>query len=114
VKTQQYFSSTRSTFNERDYLEEHHERVTGADGETRISTRRRLGDRWYENEVHIYKEWKRTERETWHNVGDADIEAFKLEWSEKHSPSKDSKDTTESKSAPAAIAPPSGAAASPQ
>jgi hypothetical protein len=49
-----------------------------------------------------------------------DIEAFKLEWSEKHPPSKDSKDSTESKPAPAAIAPPSDvapasdAAASPQ
>jgi hypothetical protein len=110
VRTQQYFSSTRSTFNGRDYIEEHRERVTGADGETRIATRRRLGDRWYENEVHVDKEGKRTERETWHNVGDDDIDAFKLEWSEKHPPSKDSKDSTESKPAPAAIAPPSDAA----
>jgi hypothetical protein len=29
---------------------------------------------------------KKTERETWHNVGDEDIEAFKLEWSEKYQP----------------------------
>jgi hypothetical protein len=79
----QYVSHTRSTFNGRDYVEEHREKVTGADGETRIATRRRLGDRWYENEVHVDKDGKKTERETWHNVGDEDIEAFKLEWSEK-------------------------------
>jgi hypothetical protein len=58
----------------------------GADGETRIATRRRLGDRWYENEVHVDKDGKKTERETWHNVGDSEIEAFKHEWSEKHEP----------------------------
>jgi hypothetical protein len=104
VRTQEYFSSTRSTFNGRDYVEEHRERVTGADGETRIATRRRLGDRWHENEVHVDKEGKRTERETWHNVGDDDIEAFKLEWSERHPPGK------EPEPAPAAIAPPSDAA----
>jgi hypothetical protein len=36
----------------------------------------------YENEVHVHKEGKRTERETWHNVGDEDIERFKVEWNE--------------------------------
>jgi hypothetical protein len=71
-------------FDGRDYVVEHREKVTGADGETRIATRRRLGDRWYENEVHVYKDNKKTEREIWHNVGDEDIEAFKLEWSEKY------------------------------
>jgi hypothetical protein len=79
----QYVSQTRSTFNGRDYVEEHREKVTGADRETRIATRR-FDDRWYENEVHIDKDSKKTERETWHNVGDSDIEAFKHEWSEKH------------------------------
>jgi hypothetical protein len=76
---------TRSRFDGRDYVEEHREKVTGADGETRTATRRRLGDRWYENEIHVDKEGKRTERETWHNVGDEDIDKFKLEWSDKHS-----------------------------
>jgi hypothetical protein len=51
----------------------------------RIVTRRRLGDRWYENEVLIDKEGKKAERETWHNVGDDEIEQFKLEWNEKAS-----------------------------
>jgi hypothetical protein len=36
--------------------------------------------------VHVDKDGKKTERETWHNVGDEDIEAFKHEWSEKHKP----------------------------
>jgi hypothetical protein len=57
--------------------------VTGSNGQTRIATRRRLGDRWYDNEVTIDHDGNRTERETWHNVGDDDIERFKLEWNEK-------------------------------
>jgi hypothetical protein len=81
----QYISHTRTSFNGQDYVEEHREKMTGSDGETRIATRRRLGDRWYENEVVIDKDGKKNERETWHNVGDDDIEAFKLEWSEKQS-----------------------------
>jgi hypothetical protein len=58
--------------------------MMGTDGETRIATQRRLGDRWYENETHIEKDGKKTERETWHNVGDEDIEGFKVEWQKKH------------------------------
>jgi hypothetical protein len=81
----QYISHTRTSFNGQDYVEEHREKVAGSDGETRIATRRRLGDRWYENEVVIDKDGKKNERETWHNVGDDDIEAFKLEWSQKQS-----------------------------
>jgi hypothetical protein len=83
--SRQFISVTRSTFNGRDYAEEHREKVSGSDGETRIATRRRLGDRWYENEVLVDKDGKRTERETWHNVGDDDIEKFKLEWNDKQS-----------------------------
>jgi hypothetical protein len=81
----QYISHTRTTFNGQDYVEEHREKMTGSNGETRIATRRRLGDRWYENEVVIDKDGKKNERETWHNVGDDDIDAFKLEWNEKQS-----------------------------
>jgi hypothetical protein len=50
--------------NGQNYVEEHQEKVTGSDGETRIATRRHLGDRWYENEIHTDKEDKKTERET--------------------------------------------------
>jgi hypothetical protein len=64
--------------------EDHREKVTGTDGETRIATRRRLGDRWYENEVHIGKDCKKTERETWNNAEDEEIETLKFEWSAKY------------------------------
>jgi hypothetical protein len=80
----QYISHTRSTFNGRDYVEEHREKVMGTDGETRIATQRRLGDRWYENKTHIDKDGKKTARETWHNAGDEDIEGFIVEWRKKH------------------------------
>jgi hypothetical protein len=82
----QYVSQTTTAFNGQDYVEEHREKVTGSNGETRIATRRRLGDRWYENEIHIDKDGNKTERETWHNVADDDIEKFKLEWAEKRGP----------------------------
>jgi hypothetical protein len=83
VSLRQLISHTRLTFNSRDCVEEHREKVTGSGGETRIGTRRRLGDRWYENEVCTDKEGKRTERKTWHSDGDEDIDRFKLEWNEK-------------------------------
>jgi hypothetical protein len=80
---EQYISHTQSMFNGRDYIEEHREKVTGSDGMTRIATRRRLGDRWYEDEVQVDKSGEKTEREMWHNVSDEDIESFKAEWSAK-------------------------------
>jgi hypothetical protein len=80
---EQYISHTQLVFNGQDYIEEHREKVMGSDGTTRIATRRRLGDRWYENEVHVDKTGEKTERETWHNVSDEDIESFKAEWSAK-------------------------------
>jgi hypothetical protein len=73
---------TRSTFDGENYVEEHRERVTGTDGENRTVVRRRLGDRWYENEIHTDKEGKRTERETWHNIADDEIDNFKQEWTQ--------------------------------
>jgi hypothetical protein len=50
----------------------------------RTVVRRRLGDRWYESETHRDKDGKETERETWHNVADDEIDGFKEEWSRKH------------------------------
>jgi hypothetical protein len=38
-----------------------------------------------DNEVVIDKDGTKCERETWHNGGDDDIEAFEFEWSEKQS-----------------------------
>ena len=80
---QSYFYQSRSTYNGRDYVEEHRERVTDADGE-HTTLRRRLGDRWYETETHTDKDGKSTSKETWHNVPEDGIEEFKQEWEEKH------------------------------
>ena len=80
-----YFFESRSAYNGRDYVEEHRERVTDGDGNVRIITRRRLGDRWYENETSTDKDGKSTSKETWHNVPESDIDKFKEEWTAKHS-----------------------------
>ena len=79
-----YFYESRSAYNGHDFVEEHREKVTGQDGVVHTTTRRRLGDRWYETETHTDKEGKSTSKETWHNVSEDQIEAFKKEWSEKH------------------------------
>ena len=80
-----YFYESRSSYNGKDYVEEHRERVRGEDGSVHTTTRRRLGDRWYENEIHTDKDGKSTSKETWHNVPEDKIEKFKDEWSAKHS-----------------------------
>ena len=79
-----YFFESRSSFNGKDYVEEHRERVTDDDGSVHTTTRRRLGDRWYEQETHTDKDGKSTSKETWHNVPSEAIESFKSEWSAKH------------------------------
>jgi hypothetical protein len=78
----QYFSSR--TFNGGDYVSEHRERVVSSNGEVHVRSRRQLGDRWHEVETHTDCEGKNTERETWHNVPDEQIEQFKTEWCERH------------------------------
>jgi hypothetical protein len=82
----EYRFQSRATYNGRDYVEEHRERFTGEDGGVHVRTRRRLGDRWYELEDHTDADGKTSQRETWHNVGDDQIEAFKQEWTERHQP----------------------------
>ena len=79
-----YFFQSRSTYNGRDYVEEHRERVAEDDGSVHTTLRRRLGDRWYETETHTDKDGKSTSKETWHNVPESDIEKFKEEWTAKH------------------------------
>ena len=79
-----YFYESRSSFNGKDHVEEHREKVTDQDGIVHTTLRRRLGDRWYEVESHTDKDGKSTSKETWHNVPEDQIEAFKKEWSEKH------------------------------
>jgi hypothetical protein len=80
----EYHFQSRATYNGRDYVEEHRERFTGEDGGIHVRTRRRLGDRWYEIEDHTDADGKKSQRETWHNVGDDQIESFKQEWTERH------------------------------
>jgi hypothetical protein len=94
VYGQQYVSHTKRILNGDDYVEEHREKVTGWDGATRTATRRRPGDHWYENEIHIDKDSQKTERETWHNLGDEDIEGSKVEWSQRRR-GKSSEDSRE-------------------
>jgi hypothetical protein len=71
----------------------------GADRETRIAIYHYLGDRWYENEVHVDKDGKETEQQIWHNVNNEEIEIFKFEWNKKHE-SKAEIDCTTTRSAP--------------
>ena len=91
-----YFFESRSSFNGKDYVEEHRERVTDEDGGVHIKTRRRLGDRWYEQETHTDKEGKMSSKETWHNVPSDSIESFKSEWSSKQGLKHESSPAAES------------------
>lgn len=84
IPMESYRYESRSTYNGHDYVEEHREKVTDADGVVHTTLRRRLGDRWYEQESHTDKEGKVTSKETWHNVPEDHTEAFKKEWEEKH------------------------------
>lgn len=79
-----YFFQSHTTRNGNDVVEEHRQRVTGEDGSVHVTTRRRLGDKWYECETHTDKDGKSTNKETWHNVADDQIDSFKKEWADKH------------------------------
>ena len=81
---QSLFYESRSTFDGKNYVEEHRERVTDPEGKVHQTTRRRLGDRWYEAESITDNEGKTSTKETWHNVPEDQIEKFKSEWAEKH------------------------------
>ena len=78
------FSEIRSSFDGQNYVEEHREKITDADGKVHQKTRRRLGDRWYEAESITGNDGKTSTKETWHNVPEDEIEKFKSEWAEKH------------------------------
>lgn len=81
---QQYYYQSRSTYDGNNYVEEHREKVTDIDGKVHMTTRRRLGDRWYEAESVTDENGKQSSKETWHNVPEDQIENFKLEWSQQH------------------------------
>lgn len=80
-----YFFESHTARNGDDLVEEHRQRVTESDGSVHVTTRRRIGDRWYENETHIDKDGKNTSKDTWHNVPDDKIDSFKQEWEQRHS-----------------------------
>lgn len=81
---QSYFYSSNSSYDGRKYVEEHREKVTESDGKVHQTTRRRLGDRWYEIESTTDADGKATSKETWHNVPENEIEHFKAEWAQQH------------------------------
>jgi hypothetical protein len=99
----QYFSESRSSYNGGDLFEERREKVTNSNGESRVFTLRRIGDRWYESEVVSDKDGKTTERENWHNVSDGEVEQFKEQWRNR---STHAQTSLESKPAAAGTTPP--------
>ena len=79
-----YFYQSSSYSNGNDFVEEHRQRTTDNEGKVHVTTRRRLGDRWYEAESVTDENGKTSTKETWHNVPEDKIEQFKEEWSKKH------------------------------
>ena len=67
-------------FNGNEKFEEIREQTT--DGEkTYVSKIKRIGNRWVQVDEVVDKEGKKTTKETWHNVGEDEIDAFENEWS---------------------------------
>ncbi|OHT07826.1 hypothetical protein TRFO_23870 [Tritrichomonas foetus] len=81
---QSLFYESHSSYNGKNYVEEHRERVQDSDGKVHTTTRRRLGDRWYEATSITDEEGKTSTKETWHNVPEDQIEQFKQEWATQH------------------------------
>lgn len=79
-----YFYTTNSLYDGNRYVEEHREKVTDSDGKVHQTTRRRLGDRWYEAESTTDADGKTSSKETWHNVPENEQEQFKNEWAQHH------------------------------
>jgi hypothetical protein len=79
-----YFSESRSSrFNGGDAIEERRERVTGADGVTRTVTLRRIGDRWHEHERIEDKSGQVSQKESWHNIPESEMERFTSDWEQR-------------------------------
>jgi hypothetical protein len=79
----EYRFESRASWNGKDYVEEDQERYHGVDGEVHSRSRCRLGDRWHDLEDHTGPDGKSLKRETWHNVKNDQIQAFKNEWAQK-------------------------------
>ena len=72
--------SSQRYFNGNEKFEEIREQTT--DGEkTYVSKIKRIGNRWVQVDEVVDKEGKKTTKETWHNVGEDEIDAFENEWS---------------------------------
>ncbi|KAH0793174.1 cysteine protease [Histomonas meleagridis] len=77
-----YYStySSQRYFNGNEKFEEIREQTN--DGEkTYISKIKRIGNRWCQVDEVVDKDGKKTTKETWHNVGEDEIDAFENEWS---------------------------------
>jgi hypothetical protein len=94
-RVREYFCEKRSTFNGGKVMQEHRERITNPDGQSRTLTRRRIGDQWYESETRIDEEGKVSEKETWHNIGEEEIEGFKGKWYEQFGLKREQEDEDE-------------------
>ena len=81
---QQYIFQSSYSSNGDNVVEESRESVTEEDGTVHSTTKRRLGDRWCESEVHTDKDGQQTSKDTWYNVPEDQIEAFKTEWDTNH------------------------------
>lgn len=81
---QQYIFQSSYASNGGDVVEERQESVTEEDGTVHCTTKRRLGDRWCQSEVHTDKDGQQTSTETWYNVPEDQIDAFKTEWDTNH------------------------------
>jgi hypothetical protein len=75
-----FFSHSRTYCDGGDVVEERREKVTNSNGESRECTLRRIGDKWYENEVLSDKDGKKTQKESWHNVSENEFEEFQNRW----------------------------------
>jgi hypothetical protein len=76
-----YYAESRSSrYNGGDVIEERREKITNADGETRTITMRRIGDRWHQEETMSDKDGKTSQKESWHNIPESQMEQFKTDW----------------------------------
>ncbi|KAH0806825.1 cysteine protease [Histomonas meleagridis] len=72
--------SSQRYFNGNEKFEEIREQTNDGD-KTYISKIKRIGNRWVQVDEVVDKEGKKTTKETWHNVGEDEIDAFENEWS---------------------------------
>lgn len=72
--------SSQRMYNGNEKFEEIREQTN--DGEkTYITKIKRIGNRWVQIDDVIDKEGKKVTKETWHNVGEDEIDSFENEWS---------------------------------